>query len=86
MWYAGLTPVKQAAVDASAIPDIVDRIDQADGSSIIKYGMDKQVLEDWNGVFGAQFQYNKRWQLRTEWGVIGDRKSALASLNYRFLL
>ena len=63
-----------------------ERLLVADGEAIIKYGMDKQVLENWNGVIGAQFQLNKRWMLRTEWGLIGDRKSALASLNYRFLL
>lgn len=85
-WYAGLTPVQQAAVDRTPLPDIIDRIANLDGSAIIRYGMDKQVAQEWNGIFGAQFQLNKRWMFRTEWGVIGDRKSALVSLNYRFLL
>lgn len=85
-WYNDLPDRAQDKVDQTPIPDIVDRIDQADGDSIVKYGMDKQVKEEWSGVIGAQFQYNKRWMLRTEWGVIGDRKSALASINYRFLL
>jgi hypothetical protein len=85
-WYDGLTPAKKALVDATPIPDVIERLDARDGSSIIKYGMDKQVFQEWNGIVGAQFQYNKRWMLRTEWGIIGDRKSALASLNYRFLL
>ena len=85
-WYAGLGPVEQAAVDLTPLPDIIDRLEQADGDAIIKYGMDKQVVQEWNAIFGAQFQLNKRWMLRTEWGLIGDRKSALASINYRFLL
>jgi hypothetical protein len=85
-WYEGLPPRLQGQVDDSPLPDIIDRIEQADGSAIIRYGMDKQVKENWNGVFGAQFQLNKRWMFRTEWGLIGDRKSALASINYRFLL
>ncbi len=85
-WYDGLSDIKKAVVDQTAIPNIIDRLAAADGSATIKYGMDKQVSEKWNGVFGAQFQYNKRWMLRTEWGLIGDRKSALLSLNYRFLL
>lgn len=84
-WYDGLLPVIQARVDASPIPDIVERIEKADGESIIRYGMDKQVKHKWNGIIGAQYQMNKRWMIRTEWGVIGDRKSGLASLNYRFL-
>ena len=85
-WYNGLTPLQQAAVNQTPIPGIVDRIDNLDGSATVRYGMDKQVLQEWNGVFGAQFQFNKRWMVRTEWGLIGDRKSALASINYRFLL
>ena len=85
-WYAGLGPGQQAAVDLTPLPDIIDRLEQADGDAIIKYGMDKQVVQEWNAIFGAQFQLNKRWMLRTEWGLIGDRKSALASINYRFLL
>lgn len=86
IWYDGLTPIKKAAVDATAIPDIIDRLEAADGSSTIRYGIDKQVKERWNGLVGLQYQYNKHWMLRSEVGFIGDRKSFLASLNYRFLL
>ena len=32
----------------------------------------------------GQWQIDKHWQFRAEDGVIGDRKSALVSLNYRF--
>ena len=65
---------------------IVDRIAEADGDAVVRYGMNKQVKEMWNGVIGLQFQLNKRWIFRTEGGVIGDRKSLLTSVNYRFLL
>ena len=85
-WYDGLTPAKKALVDATSIPDIIDRIDAVDGSAIIRYGIDKQVKEMWNGLIGIQYQYNKHWMLRSEAGLIGDRKSVLVSLNYRFLL
>lgn len=85
-WYDGLPGNIQDRVDNTALPDIIDRIEQADGDAIIRYGMDKQVKEEWSGVIGGQFQWNKRWMLRTEWGIIGDRKSALASINYRFLM
>ena len=86
IWYDGLTPIKKAAVDATAVPDIIDRLAEADGDSIIRYGIDKQVKERWNGLVGAQYQYNKHWMIRSEAGIIGDRKSFLVSLNYRFLL
>jgi len=86
VWYDDLTRAQKALVDNTPIPAIVDRIGQADGSTIVKYGMDKQVSEQWNGLVGLQYQYSKRWMLRTEAGLIGDRKSLLISANYRFLL
>ncbi len=85
-WYDGLLPPLQDRVDNTPLPDIIERLEQADGSAIIRYGMDKQVKEEWNGVIGIQYQMNKRWMLRSEGGIIGDRKSLLLSLNYRFLL
>jgi hypothetical protein len=83
--YASLSPAQKVAVN-NVLDPIVERIDNIDGSAIIDYAMDKQVVDMWNGLIGAQFQYNKHWMLRTEAGVIGDRKSFLVSLNYRFLL
>ena len=86
LWYDGLNAPQKLLVDASPVPDIIDRLEAADGSSIIRYGIDKQVKERWNGLVGIQYQYNKHWMLRSEAGIIGDRKSFLVSLNYRFLL
>jgi len=83
-WWDGLTPLQQERPKNKIVKEIGDRLDAKDGSAIIRYGMDKQVLEEWNGIFGAQYQFNKHWMLRTEWGLIGDRKSALVSLNWRF--
>jgi hypothetical protein len=85
-YWDGLTIGEKLDPTNIILKGIGDRLLVADGESIIRYGMDKQVLREWNGIFGAQFQFNKRWMLRTEWGLIGDRKSGLLSLNYRFLL
>jgi hypothetical protein len=85
-WYDGLRPPVQDIVDGTPLPDLIERLAEADGSAIVRYGMQKQVKERWNGVVGAQYQMNKRWMLRTEGGIIGDRKSFLLSVNYRFLL
>lgn len=85
-WYNSKSDFVQGKIDESPLPDIIDRIEQADGDAVVKYGMDKQVLQEWNVVLGVQFQLNKRWMFRTEWGLIGDRKSGLGSINYRFLL
>ncbi len=84
-WYDGLTPAKKALVDKTAVPEIADKLSKADGDAIIRYGMDKQVKEMWNGLVGVQFQLNKYWQFRSEAGIVGDRKSFLVSVNYRFL-
>ncbi len=84
-WYDDLGPVMKEKVDNSAFPEIIDRLDNADGDAVISYGMDKQVTQMWNGVIGLQYQINKHWQFRTEGGIIGDRKSFLVSVNYRFL-
>lgn len=83
--YDDLNFAQKKVVD-DVLDPIVDAIDQVDGSGIIRYGMDKQVQQLWNGIIGAQFQLNKRWQFRTEGGIIGNRKSFLLSANYRFLL
>lgn len=84
-WYNELSPPKQILVDNTPLPELVDRLAQADGSAIVRYGMQKQVKEAWNGIIGIQYQMNKRWMIRSEGGIIGDRKSLLLSLNYRFL-
>lgn len=90
-WYNSLDPT--SPIDAAKIKKadevltpIIERIDAADGDAIIRYGMNKSVKQEWNGILGFQYQYNKGWILRAEGGIIGDRKSILVSLNYRFLL
>jgi opacity protein-like surface antigen len=90
-WYNSLDPnkpldaIKIQKADQILTP-IVERIEAADGESIIRYGIDKGLKQEWNGLIGAQYQLNKNWMIRTEGGIIGDRKSILLSLNYRFLL
>ncbi len=83
--YDDLTLVQKKAVN-DVIDPIVNAVDNADGSGTIRYAMDKQTKQLWNGLVGAQFQLNKHWQFRTEGGVVGNRKSFLISANYRFLL
>lgn len=85
-WYDNEATIPQKAVADRVLTPIVERIDAVDGSAIVRYGMNKQVKQNWNGIIGAQYQFNKRWMVRTEAGIVGDRKSILASVNYRFLL
>jgi len=83
-WYGDLDPIRQGIVDNSPIPAVIDALDNAEGNTIIHYGMDKRPVEEWNMVIGGQFQLNKKWMVRSEAGIVGDRKSFLASVNYRF--
>ena len=84
-WYNNdATPLQKNIADKILTP-IVDAVDVRNGESKVTYNMDKQAKAHWNGLVGFQYQINKRWQFRAEGGVIGDRKSFLASLNYRFL-
>jgi hypothetical protein len=85
-WYNNDATVPQKIIADKVLTPIVERIGEADGDAIIRYGMDKQVKEMWNGLLGMQYQINKRWMIRSEAGLIGDRKSFLLSVNYRFLL
>ena len=65
-WYDGLTPAKKAIVDKTAIPEFMERFDAADGNTVISYGMNKRAVQEWNVLFGGQFQLDKRWQFRSE--------------------
>ncbi|MDB4582695.1 porin family protein [Draconibacterium sp.] len=85
-WYEGLDPIKQGIVDNTPFPAFMESLENREGNTLISYGMDKRPEQEWNMVVGGQFQLNKRWMIRSEAGIIGDRKSFLASINYRFLL
>ncbi|MCG8307746.1 MAG: hypothetical protein MI975_10190 [Cytophagales bacterium] len=62
------------------------RTDEPIQNTDITYSLKKEVKQEWNMIIGAQYQFNKRFQFRTEGGIIGDRKSLLLSFNYRFLI
>ncbi len=84
-WYDNeATLIQKKAADKVLTP-IIDGLEAADGSAVLRYGMDKQVKQYWNGLLGFQFQFNKHWMFRSEAGLIGDRKSILVSVNYRLL-
>lgn len=85
-WYDNTATLPQRLIADEVLTPIVERIGAADGDAVIRYGLNKSVTQKWNGIIGAQYQPNKNWMFRTEAGIIGDRKSFLLSVNYRFLL
>jgi hypothetical protein len=68
---------------------IIDKLDEASQGidvtdTIIDYTLQKEVAAPFNLLFGAQYQHDKNWMLRTEVGVFGKRSQFLLNLNYRF--
>lgn len=90
-WYNALDPskpadrIKKEAADKVLTP-IIENISAADGSAVVKYGLDKRPTEEWNMLIGGQYQLNKKWIFRVEGGLLGDRESLLLSVNYRFMV
>lgn len=82
-WYDTLDRLDQVLADQIFTP-IVDKIEQADGSGSVEYSLLKEPKRKWNLIIGGQYQLNKSWQIRAEGGIIGNRKSFLLSVNYRF--
>ena len=83
-WVEGLPPA-QEIIMREVIQKINDFFDGREpGNSEIHYVLDKRVAEPWNLIFGAQYQHNKNWQIRSEIGTFGKRTQFLLNLNYRF--
>ena len=65
--------------------DIIDEFNNRYESAKINYSIDKGPATPWNLLIGANYEFNKTWQLRMEAGLI-KRWSLLVNLNYRFKL
>ncbi|WP_319500383.1 hypothetical protein [uncultured Draconibacterium sp.] len=83
-WYDNEATIAQKLIADKVLTPIVNKIDEADGSGVIKYRLRKEPKQKWNIIVGGQYQLNKHHQFRAEGGIIGNRKSLLLSYNYRF--
>ena len=83
-WAATLPPAQRVIVNQiiAKLEDISNGIDP--GNATIEYKLDKRVTAPFNLIFGGQYQFDKRWMIRTELGVFGKRSQFLLNLNYRF--
>lgn len=83
-WYNELGPLQKPIVD-QVVDQIQDRLDGIETTDVtVNYDLLKRPKANWNMIMGFQYQFNKKWQLRTEAGFYGARTQFLASLNYRF--
>ncbi len=77
-WYQDLNLAQQAVVN-----EIVDRLLAGDASDVIvNYSLQKKPATSWNLLLGANLDFNDRWSVRTEVGLIG-RYSVLLGGVYR---
>lgn len=53
-------------------------------TSTVQYSLNKAPADMWNFVVGTQYQYNKHFMLRAEYGFLGTRTQFMTSLQYRF--
>lgn len=97
-WWNGLSPLEQAnpvnrarynaankALDVTGgFLDAADRAASNAETSTVQYSIDKRPADMWNFLIGGQFQYNKHWMLRAEYGFLSSRQQFLAGLQYRF--
>jgi hypothetical protein len=97
-WWNGLTPpqqnnpVNKAKYEAAnsalaAAGNVLNAAGEAVNTisnSTVQYSLDKRLKDMWNFVIGTQFQLNKHWMLRAEYGFLGSREQFIAGLQYRF--
>lgn len=83
-WASTLPPAQRLVANQiiNKLEDIGNGIDPENAT--VDYKLDKKVTAPFNLIFGAQYQFNKHWMLRTELGVFGKRSQFLLNLNYRF--
>ena len=99
-WWTSLTPIEQknpvneakyktANRTLETAGTLLNSADAAlnDGeSATVQYSLEKNLKDKWNFIVGSQYQLNKHWMLRAEYGFLGSRTQFMTSLQYRFRL
>jgi hypothetical protein len=97
-WWNNLTPAEQknpvnvakyntanaALATAGNILDAASQVVTNASNSTIQYSLDKKPKNAWNFIIGTQFQINKSWMIRAEYGFLGSRQQFIGGLQYRF--
>jgi hypothetical protein len=97
-WWNGLTPPEQknpinvakyntanaALGRAGQILDAASQVVTNASESTIQYSLNKRPKDAWNFIIGSQFQLDKRFMIRAEYGFLGTRTQFIGGLQYRF--
>ena len=97
-WWNNLTPAEQLNPVNKAKFETANRameitgkvLDGLEGAvstastSTVQYSLDKDLKDKWNFIIGAQYQLNRHFMIRGEYGFLGSREQFIAGLQYRF--
>ena len=97
-WWNGLTdmeqrnPVNAAKYETAnrvleKFGNVLNTIDGAlndEEEATVQYSLNKRPKNMWNFIIGAQFQLNKHFMWRAEYGFLGSRQKFMTGLQYRF--
>lgn len=97
-WWEGLTPAEQnnpvneakyntANRALETTGNLLNSIDGAlndEQTATVQYSLSKRPKDAWNFVLGSQYQINKHFMLRAEYGFLGSRTQFIGGLQYRF--
>jgi hypothetical protein len=97
-WWSELTPAEQknpvnaakyetanrTLTTASNILTSVDGALNDEESATVQYSLNKRLKNPWNFIVGSQFQINKHFMLRAEYGFLGSRTQIMGGIQYRF--
>ena len=97
-WWNGLPPEEQnnpvnkakyetanrvIGRSAGLLTSIDGALSNAESASV-QYSLTKRPKDMWNFIVGSQFQLNKHFMIRAEYGFLGTRQQLTAGLQYRF--
>ncbi len=97
-WWEGLTPAEQknpvnkakyetANRTITAAGELLTSLDGAlndENEASVQYSLDKSLKNMWNFIIGSQFQINRHFMIRGEYGFLGSRQQFMVGLQYRF--
>jgi len=97
-WWNNLAPVDQknpvnvakyetanrALATAGTFLNSIDAALNDSKNATVQYSLEKGLKEKWNFIVGSQFQLNKHYMLRVEYGFLGARNQFLTGIQYRF--
>jgi hypothetical protein len=97
-WWNSLSPTDQRnpaniakyetanrALDAAGT--FLTGVDQAlkdEQHASVQYSLNKRPKDQWNFIIGTQYQHNRHWMLRAEFGFLSSRTQFIGGLQYRF--